>query len=58
MNVPKCKDSRPCFARSAEGWCIALDDVYMDGDCPFYKSPEQWDRELRRNRYRGRQWRR
>lgn len=33
---PKCKDTRPCFARK-EGRCICLSETYPEGKCPFCK---------------------
>jgi len=56
MNLPMCNDRRSCFAQNG-GVCIALDSTYLDGECPFYKSPEQRDYELKINRYRSALWR-
>jgi len=36
MMKPRCKDSRPCFARK-DGHCVCLISTYPDGKCPFCK---------------------
>lgn len=34
-----------CFALDCYGRCRALDDTVFKGDCPFYKTQAQYDRE-------------
>lgn len=47
---PPCKDMRACFGkrRDAKGRpvCNVLSATYEDGKCPFYKTREQYRREM------------
>lgn len=47
MQIEECPN---CFARTKEGYCIALTNVDFIKRCPFYRDKDEYHQELKRLR--------